>query len=80
VSRFRAKVQKDIYLTEVSIELPSSVAEIDEVLRASKSTGKLVVLYNNGLHAAINVEQKTKINDAKSEQMRALLAIPDNDI
>jgi len=77
---FKVKKQKDIYLTEVSVDLPANISEIDNMLRLSKSTGKLVVLYNNGFHAAINVEQKTKINDEKSEQMRSILAIPDNDI
>lgn len=71
----RAKVQKDYFTTEVSMDLPADPGEIDDVLRATKTTGKMVVLYYDGHIQGINVEQKTKMTDAKSGEIRKLLGI-----
>ena len=75
-----AKVQRDYYLTETSIDLSADVKDVHEVLRASKTSGKMVVLYNNGYVQGINVEQKTKISDAKAAQMRPILDIEDTPV
>ncbi len=71
----RIKVQKDYYMTEASIDLPGDVRQLDELLRAMKSTGKMVVQYNQGSVQGINVEQRTKISDAAAAEIRALLKI-----
>lgn len=71
----KIKVQKDYYVTEVSIELPADIQRLDEILRAMKSTGKLVIQYNQGCIQGINVEQRTKISDAAASKIRPLLEI-----
>ena len=71
----KIKVQKDYYRTEVSIDLPSNVSELDEVLRATKTNGKMVVLYNQGVIQGINVEQNTKIAESATAQIKDLLGI-----
>lgn len=71
----RVKVQKDYYTTEISVDLPASVSDWDEVLRATRTNGKMVVLYNQGSIQGINIEQKTKISPANSEIIRPLLEI-----
>ena len=72
-----AKVQKDYLLTEARIALPADVAQVHEILRATKTSGKLVILYNDGFVQGINVEQRTKLNEAKSAEIRTLLAVED---
>lgn len=71
----KIKAQKDYYLTEVSVGLPVTVSEVDQLLKATKANGKMVVLYNGGAVQGINVEQRTKISEAKSDEVRPLLDI-----
>lgn len=71
----RAKVQKDYYTTEVSIELPVDVAQVDGLLKATKTNGKMVVLYNQGFVQGVNVEQRTKIPETLADEIRGLLGI-----
>ncbi len=73
----KVKVQKDYLRTEVSIELPADVGQVDEILRALRTNGKLVVLYNDGHIQGINIEQNAKISDTRSEEVRNLLGIAD---
>jgi hypothetical protein len=73
----KAKVQRDYLLTEASISLPVDVSQVDEILKASKTSGRMVVVYNQGAVQGINVEQKTKVSDLQSTKIRSLLAIED---
>ena len=71
----KIKVQRDYLLTEFSVE--ASASELDDVLKAIKTSGKAVTLYNNGSVQGINVEQKTKLTESQSSQIRELLNIAD---
>jgi len=71
----KIKIQKDYYLTEVSIDLPANIGEIDELLKAIKTTGKTVIQYNQGSVQGINIEQRTKIPDSVAAEIRQLLGI-----
>ena len=62
----KIKVQKDFLRTEASVELPADVSQVDELLKATKTNGKMVVLYNQGFIQGINIEQYEKLSDAKS--------------
>jgi hypothetical protein len=72
---FQIAVQKDYFLTEVSIVLPANAAEVDEILRATQTNGKMVIQYNQGKVQGINVEQRTKIPEHVAEEIRNLLGI-----
>ena len=76
----KIKVQRDYLLTEASVELAGNVSEVDEILKASKSNGKMVVLYNQGCIQGINVEQRTKLSDTNAEKVRQLLKLEDIDL
>lgn len=73
----KIKIQKDYLRTEASVDLPASVAELDDLLRSIKTSGKMVVLYNEGHVQGINIEQNTKITEANSTEVRKLLGIGD---
>ena len=73
----RVKTQKDFLKTEVTIDLPADVAQVNEVLKSSKASGKMVVLYYDGHVQGINVEQNAKIPSSKSEEIRKILDIDD---
>ena len=49
------KVQKDYYLTEVSLNLPANVEQMHGVLKATKTNGKMVVQYNQGSVQGVNI-------------------------
>ena len=69
------KVQKDYYLTEVSLNLPSTVEQMHGVLKANKTNGKMLVQYNQGSLQCVNIEQRTKITEAQAAKIRELLQI-----
>ena len=72
----RAKTQKSYYVTEFTVELPANAGEVEDQLKAIKTTGKTVTLYNDGHVLGINVEQKEKIpTDAIDTQIRELLGL-----
>jgi len=69
------KFQKDYYLTEVSIALPTEIGPLNEILKATGTTGKMIVQYNQGSVQGVNIEQRTKISEAKANEIRPLLEI-----
>jgi|WetSurMetagenome_2_1015567.scaffolds.fasta_scaffold318695_1 hypothetical protein len=71
----RIKVQKDYLMTEASIDLPVCVSEVDELLKAIKTTGKMVVQYNRGSIQGINVEQRATVPEQTATEIRGLLDI-----
>jgi hypothetical protein len=77
---FNVKVQKDYLETEFSIDLPADVSEVDQIMRAIKANGKMVVLYNDGHIQGINATQRTKMTEAESEKVRQLLSIKSREI
>jgi hypothetical protein len=44
-------------------------------MRATKTNGKMVVLYNQGYVQGINIEQNTKVPEGKSEEIRQILNV-----
>jgi hypothetical protein len=76
----KIKVQRDYLLTEASVELVANVSDVDEILKATKANGKMVVLYNNGFIQGINIEQRTKMSEVKAEKTRHLLNIKDEEL
>jgi CBS domain-containing protein len=73
-------VQKDYLRTEASIFPHTPVSDVDELLRATKTNGKLVVLYNEGHVQGINIEQNTKLSDTKSAEVRAIVDVADKNL
>lgn len=71
----RVLIQKDYLKAEATIDPRTDVSELHDLLRAMKTNARLVVLYCGGAVQAINVEQNSKISDAKSTEVRDLLEI-----
>ena len=72
----KVRSQKSYYVTEFTVELPAHAGELHDVLRAIRSTGKTVVLYNEGNILGINVEQKEKVPAGHiDDQIRDLLGL-----
>lgn len=67
--------QKDYLETEATIDPKTSVSEVHDLLRAMKTNARLIVLYNGGSVQAINIEQHSKLSEAKSIEVRDLLAV-----
>lgn len=74
------KVQRDYLLTEASVEASADIKDVDDLLKATKTNGKLIVLYNEGHVQGINVEQRTKLSDIKADKVRRLLKLEDADV
>lgn len=73
-------VQKDYLKTEASVKLPAKLVEVDELLKQTKTSGKLVVLYYKGSVQGINFEQNTKVPAGKSGEIRSLLDLEDKQV
>jgi hypothetical protein len=69
------KTQKDVLRTEASMTLPSDLNELDQMMRASKATGKIIVVYNQGGVLGVNVEQNTRIPTKVSDEVRQLVNV-----
>lgn len=71
----RIKSQTDYLLTEANIELPCDLAELDYLMKRMKGSGKIVALYQGGGLYGVNIEQKTKIRDNMSDEVRDMIGI-----
>jgi hypothetical protein len=71
----KIKTQKDYLLTEVNIELPADLAALDAIMKATKATGKIVAVYNQGGVLGVNIEQRTKATDADAVKVRDILGV-----
>lgn len=71
----KIKIQKDLFNTEASMELPTNIGQLSEILQAIKTTGKMVVQYNQGSVQGINISQIHKIPEALAAEIRAKLQI-----
>lgn len=73
----KVKTQKDYLVTEVAIELPCDLGSLDYLMKTSRATGKIVAMYCDGGVIGINVEQRSKIPEAATEKVRAIVGIED---
>jgi hypothetical protein len=72
----KVKTQKSYYVTEFNVELPTNLEELNKELKEMESTGKTVIMHNEGSILGVNVEQKEKVpSDAVDKQIRALLGL-----
>jgi len=69
------KSQKDSLTTEVAISLPTDLNSLDQLMRSSKATGKIVAVYNQGGMMGVNVEQKQHMSDKVSKEIRDILGV-----
>ena len=76
----KVKAQRDYLKTDVSIDLPADVSEVDGLLRATKTNGKMVVLYNGGAIQGISFEQNTKIPESKTMEVRSMIGVEDRKV
>ena len=67
--------QKDYLEMEATVDPKTDVAEVHDLLRAMRTNARLVVLYNGGSVQAINIEQHSKLTEARSIEIRDLLSI-----
>ena len=75
----KIKVQRDYLLTEATVET-SDLNSLAEILKAAKASGKIVAVYNQGGVIGVNIEQRTKIPEGKSEEIRAILNVADKEL
>ncbi len=71
----KIKTQKDYLVTEVSLEPPYDLNDIDYLMRASHGTGKIVAVYSDGGVVGINVEQKTRVPESVSQKVRDTVGV-----
>ncbi len=71
----KAKILKDYLLTEMTLDLPSDVAELNTFMRSIKATAKVTILYQDGGIMGISIEQKKKTTTGESAKVRNLLNI-----
>ena len=72
----RIKASKSYYVTEVSVDLPADANEVDHLVRALRTNGKVVSVYNGGNMQGLSIEQRTKIPDGQAdEKIRDILGV-----
>jgi len=76
----KVKAQGDYLLTEVSIDLPCDLNDLDYLMRTSHGTGKIVAVYTQGNLSGVNVEQKTRIRGAAADRVRDLVGVQTTEV
>lgn len=69
------KTQKDVLVTEASMESDTDLNALDQLMRVSKATGKIIAVYNQGGRMGVNVEQRSHISAKISEEVRQIVGI-----
>lgn len=69
------KTQKDCLLTEATLESDTDLNALDQLMRSSKATGKIVAVYNQGGRLGVNIEQKTRVSGSVSQEVRNILGV-----
>lgn len=69
------KSQKDCLTTEVSVSLPTDLNALDQLMRVSKATGKIVATYNQGGIMGVNIEQKKHISEKNAASIREIAGV-----
>lgn len=72
--------QKDYLLTEVCIEMPCDLNALDYLMRSIHATGKIVAQYSAGGLNGVSIEQKTRIRESVSDQVRDLIGVETREI
>jgi hypothetical protein len=76
----KVKAQKDYLRTEASLEAGTDIAQLHDILKATKTNGKMVVLYNEGYIQGINIEQNSKLTDKQADEVRKLVGVKDKEL
>jgi len=71
----KIKAQKVYLMTESSIDLPTDVGEVDELVRAIKTDGKMTAVYCGGTIQGVTVEQKTRVPEPLAEKFLRELGV-----
>lgn len=76
----KIKTQRDYLTTEVTIDAATAdLAELDQLMRLSKSTGKIVAVYSQGGLMNVNLDQKSHIAEKVSEEVRKKVGVNNKD-
>ena len=69
------KTQKDVLVTEATLAADTDLNSLDQLMRTSKATGKIVAVYNQGGRLGVNVEQRSRVSEKVSEEVRTIVGI-----
>lgn len=69
------KSQKDVLVTEATLESDTDLNSLDQLMRSSKATGKIVAVYNQGGRLGVNIEQRSRMSEKVSEEVRNIVGI-----
>jgi hypothetical protein len=76
----KIRTQKDYLLTEVNVDLPCNLSEVDFLMRSIKGTGRIVAQYSQGALLGVNVEQRSKMSERESDRTRELIGVDTKEI
>lgn len=74
------KTQKDIIVTEASLDSNTDLNEVDQLMRLSRATGTVTATYNQGGRLGVNVKQNKRVPERVSEDVRRLVGITSKEI
>lgn len=69
------KSQKDCLTTHVAVALPTDLNALDQLMKVSRATGKIIATYNQGGIMGVNIEQNKNLSEKLSETIRDLAGV-----
>jgi len=76
----KIKSQNDYLVTEVAIELPADLSALDYLMKISRGRGRIVATYNEGGVLGVTIEQRSKVSESVSDQVRELVGVQTKEI
>jgi hypothetical protein len=71
--------QRDFILTEATVKT-DDLNELAGILKAAKANAKIVAVYNQGGTIGVNIEQRTRIPEGVSAEVRKLVGVNDREL
>jgi hypothetical protein len=71
----KIKSQTDYLVTEVTMEAPCDLGELETLMKKTHGTGKIVGLYCGGGVSGVNLEQRTRVPERVAQKVRDLVGV-----
>ena len=77
----KIKSQRDYLVTEATLEADGTdLNDLDHLMKASRGTAKITALYGQGGVIGISIEQKSRISETVSDEVRKLVGVNTKEI
>lgn len=72
----RIKSQSDYLVTDVALELPCDIQEVDHLMKEMRANGRVVAMYADGGVTGVTLEQRKRVRaGAAEDKVREIVGV-----